>query len=302
MWAQVMNFGHIPLFAVLASCLLGLCLSLFGENLPRHRLYVIALAWSLVLAGASETLQVFETRNVDAWDFLRNVVGAASALALWAGVDKRLEVGSAWPSWRIHLRLLAVAMVSCSLLPLGWTVESYRRMNRRVPVLFRFDSKLDLLFVRSREADVELVRAPTGWTEYEGHRVVRVTFRPARYPSVSTIEIYRDWEGYEYLEWDLFLEQDRDADLILRVHDFAHVGHHRDRFNEKVTVRPGPNRIRVSLAEIRRAPRDREMDMSAIQSLILFARRPEKTFSVYLAELRLVGGRSGSSGHGPEAP
>jgi hypothetical protein len=288
LWGQLMNFGHVPLFAMVASCVLGLCLGLLGDGLPRHRVYVVALAWSFVLAGASEAVQVLGSRNVEVLDFLRNGIGAAGALAVWASVDRHVELGAAWPRWRTWLPLLALATVLSTLVPVAMMAESYRRMDGRFPVLFRFDSMLELPFVREYDASLELVRAPEAWDGYAGRRVGRATFRPARYPTLAISELRGEWEAYRFLEWDLFLEGDRGIDVILRIDDLDTGGCYKDRFNVKIPLRPGPNRLRVSLDEVREAPEQREMDMAAIRSIMLFVVRPETPVLLYLADLRLV--------------
>lgn len=288
LWGQLMNFGHVPLFAVLASCALGLCLGLLGDGLPRPRLYLVAFSWSLVLAGVSEALQVFENRDVEVWDFLRNAAGAAGALALWASMDRGLDLAG-WPDWRKRLRWIAVAILLSTLIPLALLAESYRRMEQRVPVLFRFDSALELPFVRRFDASLELVRAPDGWTEYAKRRVGRATFRPARHPALAIFELHRDWSGYRFLEWDLFLEAGRELEVILRIDDAKHDGRYRDRFNVKLPLRPGPNQLRIPLEEVREAPQGRSMEMERISTVILFVVRPEAPVSLYVADMKLVG-------------
>jgi len=288
-WGQMMNFGHVLLFAVLASCVLGLCLGLFGDGFPRHRIYVVAMAWALVLGGASEALQVFEQRDVEVWDFLRNAIGAGSALAVWASVDRRLERAAAWPSWRRHLRILAAAAVLAAFAPVAVTAEAYRRMNERAPVLFRFDSALELFFVRPRDATLDLVRAPGEWGPYAGRRVTRVTFQPARYPGLGVSELHRDWTGYEFLEWDLFLPGPGEISAILRIDDVQTDQRYKDRFNIRIPLRPGPNRITIPLDDVRAAPEGREMDMNSIRSVMLFLVRPDAPRRLLIGEMKLAG-------------
>jgi hypothetical protein len=288
LWGQLMNFGHVPLFAVLASCALGFCLGLLGDSMSRPRLYLVALSWSLVLAGVSEVLQVLDNRDVEVCDFLRNAAGTVCALALWASLDRGLDLAG-WPDWRKRLRWIAVAILLSTLIPLAVLAESYRRMERRVPVLFRFDSALELPFVRGSDASLELVRAPEGWTEYAKRRVGRVTFRLTRYPTLTIVDLHRDWSGYRFLEWDLFLEAGPELEVILRVEDVEYNGRYRDRFNVKLPLRPGPNELRIPLEEVREAPEGRAMDMERISRLMLYLVRPEAPVSLYVAEMKLVG-------------
>jgi hypothetical protein len=296
LWGELMNFGHVLLFAVLASCMLGLCLGLFGESFPRHRLYLVAMAWALVLGGAGEAVQVFGERDVDVWDFVRNAIGAGSALAVWASVDRGIGLAPAWPRWRKHLRLLAVAAVLLAFAPVVVTAEAYRRMNERAPVLFRFDSALELLFVRPRDATLELVRAPQDWSGFAGRRVGLLTFEPSRYPGLAIFEFHHDWERYGFLDWDLFLPGSDGVEVILRIDDVHSDGRYKDRFNVKVPLQPGPNRLRIPLAEVRVAPESRGMDMSAIQAVILYVVRPEAPLRLLIGDLKLVGTASPPAG------
>ena len=96
LWRAATNFGHVPLFGLIALALLGFSLSAFGERWGRGRHLFLALAGSVVVAGASEVLQVYTARTVEAQDYLRNLAGGGSALALWASLDRRLRNGKPW--------------------------------------------------------------------------------------------------------------------------------------------------------------------------------------------------------------
>jgi len=82
-------------------------------------------------------------------------------------------------------------------------------------------------------------------------------------------------------------ESDHPIELVLRIHDRRHNEDYADRFNRSLTFQPGINAFRIPLDEIRAAPAGREMDLSAIERLSVFAVAPEAQLSLYLLELRL---------------
>ena len=59
------------------------------------------------------------------------------------------------------------------------------------------------------------------------------------------------------------------------------------RFYRGMTVQPGANRFEVTIDEIRRGPRDRELDLARVERLTLFVRQgPSRRF--FLDDVRLV--------------
>jgi hypothetical protein len=63
------------------------------------------------------------------------------------------------------------------------------------------------------------------------------------------------------------------AEITVRIDDAAHqhnLAFH-DRFTRAFTLQPGPNRIEVPLDDVRVAPRDRELDLERVESLLIFA-------------------------------
>ena len=54
-------------------------------------------------------------------------------------------------------------------------------------------------------------------------------------------------------------------DLNIRVHDREHNDAYTDRFNELFSLNAGAHELRISLSDLRNAPRGRKMDMSDIE-------------------------------------
>jgi hypothetical protein len=292
---EILNLGHVPLFGMIALAWLGFSLGAFKDRLARARHLYLALACTVLVAGASEVLQVYTGRDVSAQDYLRNLAGGCGALAIWSGLDQRLSTRTpwVWPAFRRSVVALGIGTLLLTLFPLLEQVEAHRRIRDRLPVLFHFDSRWELPFIVPRYTIYDLVPAPSGWPGFSQRLVARVIFRTRRYPGVTLLDFHGDWSGYDALELDLYLEDEQDVELALRIDDAQHDQRYRDRFNRRIPLRPGPNHVRIPVAEIRSAPEGREMDLGAIESVTLFAGRPERRITVYMADLRLVSDRSG---------
>jgi hypothetical protein len=77
------------------------------------------------------------------------------------------------------------------------------------------------------------------------------------------------WRGYQWLNFELFLQGDEPLRTVFRVHDHQHrtvqpTYLHVDRFTLYTFLDPGWNHVRISLDEVKNAPRGRVMDMSRI--------------------------------------
>ena len=75
--------------------------------------------------------------------------------------------------------------------------------------------------------------------------------------------------------------------VTIRVHDAAHDQRYEDRFNRTLTIAPGVNRFEIRLDDIRTAPDRREMDMSRIRGVVIFAYRLAASTHVFLGPLQL---------------
>jgi len=287
---QLFDFGHYPLFGLIALLLLGLSLSLWEGKLGR-RLdhYLLAMGGVLALSGLTELVQFFGPRDASLGDVITDVAGAVTALALAASFDRRLIAADSGQGRRRRnrLRLGAVLLTVVALVPLASWVVAYRIRDSSFPVLCDFESRLAAKFVRTTGALLERVPPPAGWRTATPGRAGRVTFGGSLYPVLVFNEPYPDWTGFEFLSFRLYSESRQEMPLVLRVHDAAHDQRYEDRYNRKLAVPPGPSEIRIPLADLRLAPDGREMKMSTIRAVALFAVEPEQPFTIWIDDLRL---------------
>lgn len=287
LWAQVYDLGHIPLFGLLALLVLE-ALAAYFPGLARYprRHYLAALGVTLVISVLSELAQLFlPNRETQLSDAVHNLLGASCFLGLRAFADRSL-----WRGEPLTRRLLATAAViglvaaAAPLLSLGW---HYGMRAAAFPVVADLTAGWQRPFLGLPRARVRPVAAPAAWRGHEGRDVAGLTFLVAPWPGFTLREPYPDWRGYDRLRLEIFSPLDTPVDLTLRVDDVHHNQQRSDRYNRTFTVRPGLNEISIPLEQVASAPDGRRMDMSEIAQLILFARRPDDAFTLYLAPIRL---------------
>jgi len=286
-WQEVFDAGHVPLFGVLAWIILWLSRGLFRDGTRRRNRYLAVFAVSAALGVASESLQVFFPRNADPFDMLRNLLGAGAFLMIAASLDGETR----HKSW---LRYGAVALLVASFAPLASLGIDFARRNAEFPVLYDFGSRRHAAFVRTMEAELDRVAPPADWDAAPGRRVARVVFLRGLYPGLRMGYPFPDWTGFDRLVLDVYSEEPVSRTLYFRINDEGHGGAYKDRFNRRLTILPGANRIEFPLSEIRDSPESRQMDLSRIVRMALYGHRPEERFTLYFSTLRLTRDEPGS--------
>jgi hypothetical protein len=285
-WVTFFDAGHAPLFGAIALVVFQLLLATPLANRSRPLLYGLALGLTVIMGAASEYFQLGANRNSDPRDFMRDSLGACSFLLLAATCDPhalyRAGIGDlARAIWRgAALVLLIVAFI-----PGIRVAHAYFERAAAFPALLDFTGTWETHFVERKHVRLEFIEVPleNGGTVPAAHiRFSRIPFAGFR-----LIEPYPDWTDYQRLKLVAQLDFDRPIDLALKIYDRIHDGRYSDRFNGKLTLQPGLNEIEIPLSEIRSAPEGREMDLSAIARLNLFAVEPERGVSLYLLELGL---------------
>jgi len=296
LWREVANSGHIPLFGLLSLVILRLSTVFFESRFKRwYAHYFIALIAIAAIGLLSEILQMGGPRDADLFDLLRDVAGAIVFLLLVSTVPCRILPWTLvdWSQkTRILLRLVALILLLGSVSPLFfWSTVFYDR-SQRFPVICGFDSVWEMALVGTESGRIESVDPPPGWTvnpsqDQRKNRVGKQTYFPGKYSGLDIKEPYPDFSGYETLVFDLFNEYDSTLNLVVRIDDRHHNTQFDDRFNLRILIRPGMNRIKIPCSKIQFAPISREMDMKAIARILIFAVRPVEPFSIFVDNISL---------------
>lgn len=296
LWREVANFGHIPLFGLLAVTVLHLSKTLLNtkfKNQFQH--WLLALIVVTVIGGLSEFVQIAGPRDADWGDLLRDIMGALIFLGFAATMSaKRFPtlgtVLTTKSKWVVYFATSVLLFVT--LTPLFyWSVAFFNR-SQQFPLLCGFESFWEYGFVGSNSGRVEFVEAPSGWESSNGDkeetaRVGRVRFDQIKYAGFFISEPYPDFSGHDTLSIELFSSQDSAIALTVRIDDRSHNYKFNDRYNRKFIIRPGMNKILIPCDDIRYAPANRNMDMTAIASIHIFSAKPAESFVLFFDNLQL---------------
>ncbi len=282
---EVFNFCHLPLFGVTALVILWV---LGGRTWPVRdwRKYVVSFAAALGLGVVTEVVQSFTPeRYFELQDIMYDALGAFTFLVLvypFPRVSRRVGV---W--W---LKAACSGVIVAAAMPVALTALDVRHMGGDFPLLASFETRIEMDRWETAECLVHRTK------EHASHGVyaLKTQLAPGEFPGISMRWLEGDWRGYDGLCFDVFLEGDRPLAVTVRIHDEIHgrseVQSYSDRFNKRFVLHPGAQRIRIDLDEVRTAPQGREMDMSRVANICVFAYRLEEERMVYLDRFRLVRG------------
>ena len=289
LWREFTNAGHAPLFGVLSIAMLALSRSWLPRQTAPFFHYCAATCVSVFIGAVTEFVQTFTPRDASVLDLIYNIIGITSFLACAAtfDVDFREWLVLRSRAGRNLVRVMAVLLFSIAFIPFVTIVLAHVHRKAQFPVIIDFESILDRSFLATSEADLDLVEPPPQWSEDSSAHVGKWNMAPGHLSAVTVQYPYPTWEGFELLQIDLFSTLQEPLSVTLRVDDVQHNFEFNDRFNAELTINPGLNHVKIPLADIKNAPLGRQMDMSSIASIILFAPASEERRFLYLDNIAL---------------
>jgi VanZ family protein len=264
------NWGHVAVFFLGAHLLLDLLRRWIGQQ--ALRLIGVAL-FCLGVGAAVEVIQPYFGRDRSLLDLIYDGVGISAALLWYLAYQGRKK-------W-LHALGMAVLAVS-TMQPVYYGVMILAR-TQAAPYLAGFEQFWEQdIWRAAKNTSARVETNPTG-----GHWL-RVEMTPGAYPGVSFPEIHHDWQSYSALALRVFSSQPQPVKLTLRIHDAQHNNDYNDRFNQSLALQPGINDLVIDLNTVANAPKNRQMDLSEIQGLMLFAVTPEQPLTIFVDDLRLI--------------
>jgi hypothetical protein len=276
--SSLMDLMHAPAFALLA----WLVCRAASRRLPValwQKLLVVALP--LALCGlVAEMAQAFVHRGASWHDARANLFGACAGVCLYELWSRKITV----KRWSLVLASL-VFFAGASAGPLLVLSDCWRQ-QRQFPLLASFDNALEITRFDAQESTIERIHPlagdPNGGLEIELH--------PGLYPGVLLADMPQDWSGYQTLAFDVLIDDGPPLNTIVKVHDREHRLRgfkDDDRFDGQFRLTPGFHQIRIPLADIRSAPRTRQMNMQDIDTWQLFTYHLTQPRTIVLDNLRL---------------
>ena len=272
------DLGHLAAFALFAYMLVTRSKRL--SRSPFLTQLIVALG-ILALVGLSiELLQLCVGRTFSWLDLSKDLVGTAIGIVFCAPERKKLP-----QKFHLGLKLICIGLVLWEAFPFGRDFLDETIARRQFPLL----SGLETPFERGRWSGGAQYFVDRS-VHHQGRASLRVVLGTEEYSGVALDYFPRDWRGYAFLSFDILNPGSEPIDLTCRVNDTVHQlrgNHYEDRFNRTYRFNPGWQTVRISLEEIRKTPRERSMNMEAIDNFAIFAIRLPRPRTIYIDNVRL---------------
>ena len=278
-WREALNSGHTIIFIVISFVIYSQ-LRKKAPSLDVRATYFFVLVAGLVFGLVVELVQGLVGREASWDDIYKNLYGLIAGLALiTAGNQKK----SCFSKKQIFYVLTAIGFVLLGAQPLLQLSGHYMQRANAFPVIVDFNAEWTDSFVRFNRVKMEL----RSGREVDKYHMFRIRFNAGAFPGVSIIEPVPDWSAYSNLRFTVVSEHEKNINLFLRIHDKNHDYNYKDRFNQKLIIRPGSNEVVIPLAEIEKGPLQRELDLTNIAELILFLGNVEKAKLLEISNIYL---------------
>jgi hypothetical protein len=277
-YIHLMDASHLPAF---------FALTLFAhafwpwETTPCRRRLFAAGAVAAV-SGAIEIVQPLTGRTMGLTDFINGMMGILIALAFLA-------------ARRTHFRLLlipiAAACVMTAFLPAWHESAGMRWRAANFPLLADFETDHELRLwvgtglgnVRNDGAALDRIRQHAARGEWS-LRVVTTTSSP--WPGVRLLNGGQNWLGKKALAFEVWNDGPAFTLSIRIDDDFPHQQYH-DRYNDSFEILPGANHISIPTADIATKPKNRPLNLAAIERTILYVNAPSTEHTFFIDHMRL---------------
>ena len=124
----------------------------------------------------------------------------------------------------------------------------------------------------------------------EGRYALKVQLNVAAYSGVFLFYFQRNWKNAKKLRLSIYNPSREELRIVCRVNDFHHMQGkqlYEDRFNHIYTLAPGWRNISVDLADVKKAPKGRSMDLGQIAKVGIFALNLSRSRVMFIDDVRL---------------
>lgn len=262
----LLNFGHIIFFALAIFAL---------RNKLDMRTWPHWLAISIAVFLVSIIIEYAQHQSgrTQSWeDVERNLIGAWLALFWLNPPSAQIWTG----------RLIATGLFVSQLVMVSQASLTEYRLQNTLPVLSDFENDYEINWW---QGDI----ARTDERAWHGNHSMVIRLTTQTYSGARLTLLPNDWTGYTSINFAVYNPSLLPMPLTLRINDQAHGESllYQDRFNSTFIVEFGWNLVEFSLDEVRNAPSGRDMDMSNISHLELFAFELDQPREITIDYLRL---------------
>jgi hypothetical protein len=245
--------------------------------------YGVAAGIAAGTAAWVELVQPSVGRTASAQDLLNGMAGIAVA----AGGAYVWGRGHGTALRGLHLLVTGILLWVVSM-PLVSEWRAYRWQARNFPVLGDFEDAEERVFWKPLGTVHGRETAITSIAEHatRGERSLRVRSLPGTWSGVSYLPREDDWKGYRMFAFDVF-NPGPSFPLLVRIDDDGDTSEYSQRFNKRLRVSQGWNRLRIPLAEVEAGPKGRRLKLACIRAFYLFVAPQQPSRLFYLDNVHL---------------
>lgn len=254
--AEIWMAGHIMIFFLGSHLFYSLKPDFSNHPLPIQTICLVvgALFNGIVI----ESLQsLMPGRFPTVKDILANITG----VLLFLSLKNRKN-----PTRFFPLHALAASITIFLLWPMGLAILDNLIARHQFPLLASFETPLETTRFK---ADPGRLRVAKKYA-FKGNRSLKVNLTTETYSGFSLAYMPADWRNYSYLQFAVYNPNPETVILNTRIHDTHHITagmKHSDRFNSSFPLLPQEwTTVKITLEEVKKAPKGRNMDMSKISS------------------------------------
>jgi hypothetical protein len=121
-----------------------------------------------------------------------------------------------------------------------------------------------------------------------GTKSLKMELYPASYPGLKPDLKQHDWSKYTSFRFDIYNPAEREISISLRIDDKKDSNDYADRYNERLTLKPGMNQITIQLDSLTTSGTGRKLNLESIYRFLFFAVSPTQKITLYIDNIRLV--------------
>jgi len=273
---EIFEYGHLPLFGLIA---IGFALIFTRDQTQAQaRPYIYAWMITAALGIVTEVIQIIMPgRYFEIHDMLFDAIGAGCFLILaypFPNNGTRVK--------RIF-RAAALVVILSGTIPIFPAAIDEILMHRSFPLIGSFESRFEMDRWGGKDSEISLSTSHAT----NGRYSLKADLLPGEYPGISLNYLKRDWQGYDRLAFDVFLEGNSSLRITVRINDKDHNDEYDDRYNKSFVLDPGSNEVVIDLKEVKVAPKGRNMDMGNIVNTCIFSYHLAEPRTLYFDNFRL---------------
>ncbi len=280
---EIWQTGHFILFATIVFTVMQIK---FVKKQHWFHLLIGTGIFSSWFGVTTEALQLLVGRDFEFGDIANDIVGgyAGFLLARLFLIVQQKDASQKLASLFYTLGFIVLAAIGARAVII--TLVDQQNIRSSFPILSDFESAFELKRWDNRSATISISDSCIR----SGDGSMKVDFLADKYPDITLKDFARDWSNYKSIKFSLYNSEAAPIKMIFKVYDDNHLlnGYkYSDRFNQKITLKPGWNDFSFLLEQIKNTPKTRKMDLTSISSLSLFMVSLEKPLTIYLDDLYL---------------